>query len=132
LTDPCAFTEKRAEASRARFDKYLNGVRIVLTRAPQQLLPFMYAKHPMFWLPHGWFPYYAEWIISFPRAPIGSVSIASWQLACTSVIAILAEIISAVFSAVREGKQEQTPVKSSGEKEGQAKTESKPEAKKTQ
>jgi hypothetical protein len=87
----------------------------------------MYAKQPMFWLPHGWFPYYAEWIISFPRAPIGSVSIASWQLACTSVIAILAEIISAVFSAVRGGKQKEAPVKGSAEK-----TETKTEAKKTQ
>lgn len=47
----------------------------------------------MFWLPYGWFPYYAEWIISFPRAPMGSVSAPSWQLACSGMIALLSEII---------------------------------------
>jgi hypothetical protein len=47
----------------------------------------------MFWLPYGWFPYYAEWIISFPRAPLGSVSAPSWQLACSGVMTLLSEIV---------------------------------------
>lgn len=76
----------------------------------------------MFWLPHGWFPYYAEWIISFPRAPMGSVSVASWQLACTGVIALVADTITAVLSLVAaavqggqggQGKQAEKPVKAS-------------------
>ncbi|QPC60482.1 hypothetical protein HYE67_002713 [Fusarium culmorum] len=86
-------TKKTTEASRSNFDRVLTVVRIVVTRAPQYFLPFWYATEPMFWLPHGWFPYWAEWILSFPRAPIGSVSIASWQLACTGVIALLSDLI---------------------------------------
>lgn len=59
----------------------------------------------MFWLPHGWFPYYAEWILSFPRAPIGSVSIASWQLACTGVIALFSDLIVGIFGLLLNAKQ---------------------------
>ena len=67
----------------------------------------------MFWLPHGWFPYYAEWIISFPRAPLGSVSVGSWQLACTSVIALLGELLAGVLGLLLSAKQKEAPMKSS-------------------
>ncbi|KAK2590998.1 GET complex subunit get1 [Conoideocrella luteorostrata] len=85
--------KKGLEASRARFDNYLTAIRMLLTKVPQYVVPFWYGKEPMFWLPYGWFPYYAEWIISFPRAPLGSVSAPSWQLACSGVITLLSEII---------------------------------------
>lgn len=71
----------------------------------------------MFWLPHGWFPYYAEWLISFPRAPLGSVSVASWQLACTGVIALVKDAIEALvllFLETRKGyaaRQREQPLK---------------------
>lgn len=70
----------------------------------------------MFWLPHGWFPYYAEWIISFPRAPLGSVSIASWQLACTGMITLVSDVLRGLFSLVlsataQKPKQKEAPVK---------------------
>ncbi|KAF7554402.1 hypothetical protein G7046_g6825 [Stylonectria norvegica] len=103
-------TKKSMEAARAKFDTTLTGARMVLTRAPQYVLPFWYAKEPMFWLPHGWFPYYAEWILSFPRGPIGSVSIASWQLACTGVIALFSEFITGVLGLVLSAKQKEVPV----------------------
>ena len=65
----------------------------------------------MFWLPHGWFPYYAEWILSFPRAPIGSVSIASWQLACTAVIAMFSDLIVGIFGLVLNAQQQKVQKK---------------------
>lgn len=58
----------------------------------------------MFWLPYGWFPYYAEWLISFPRAPLGSVSVASWQLACTGVIALVMDAIGAMIRLVMDAR----------------------------
>jgi tail-anchored protein insertion receptor len=73
----------------------------------------------MFWLPYGWFPYYAEWIISFPRAPMGSVSVASWQLACTGVITLVADTITAILGLISaamqrsKAKQPEVPVKAS-------------------
>ncbi|KAM5348663.1 hypothetical protein ACJ41O_008487 [Fusarium nematophilum] len=119
LLDQLEKTKKNMESSRSKFDTSLTAVRIVLTRAPQYFLPFWYATEPMFWLPYGWFPYYAEWILSFPRAPIGSVSIASWQLACTGVIALFSDLIVGIVGLAlnaREAKAKEAPVKAETEK----------------
>jgi tail-anchored protein insertion receptor len=67
-------------------------------------LPFWYSKQPMFWLPGGWFPYYIEWLLSFPRAPLGSISIVSWQAACTGVIVLLSDTITAVLGLILGAK----------------------------
>jgi tail-anchored protein insertion receptor len=56
----------------------------------------------MFWLPHGWMPYYAEWLLSFPRAPLGSVSIQGWVLACGAVILLVSDAITATIRLVTE------------------------------
>jgi hypothetical protein len=70
----------------------------------------------MFWLPHGLFPHWAEWLLSFPRAPIGSVSIVSWQLACAGAIRLVLETVTAVIALLRSGqtqsqaKAERVPV----------------------
>ncbi|GJN73359.1 CHD5 domain-containing protein [Purpureocillium lilacinum] len=111
--------KKGLEASRSKFDNYLTALRMLLTKAPQYFLPFWYGKEPMFWLPYGWFPYYAEWIISFPRAPLGSVSAPSWQLACSGFITLVSEVLvfawTALFSrktaegGVKEKEQAKTP-----------------------
>ncbi|KEY72734.1 hypothetical protein S7711_02521 [Stachybotrys chartarum IBT 7711] len=115
-------TKKSMDGSRASFDRYINGVRILLTRTPQYILPFWYAKEPMFWLPHGWFPYYAEWIISFPRAPIGSVSIASWQLACVGLLDMIVDLVNGIIglTASRAQKQRETPVAGQGKPDAKA------------
>ena len=105
MTDSSA--EKTLESSKSRFNTVLTVVRVLLTRAPQYLVPFWYAKEPMFWLPHGWFPYYAEWIISFPRAPLGAVSVASWQLACSGMIALLSDLVTGAYGIVASGSGKQ-------------------------
>lgn len=115
------------ESSRSAFDKYLSGARLLLTKAPQFLIPFWYAKEPMFWLPHGWFPYYAEWIISFPRAPLGSVSIASWQLACTGIIGLISDLISGIWGLINSEKEPQA-VPQPGAKKPEGEKEEKPAA----
>jgi len=56
----------------------------------------------MFWLPQGWMPYYAEWLLSFPRAPLGSVSIQAWVLACGVVILLVSDAITATIGLVIE------------------------------
>lgn len=76
----------------------MNVARILLTRAPHYFLPFWYSKVPMFWLPRDLFPYYAEWLIAMPKAPLGSVSILSWQIACTAVIKLLSETVLAAYA----------------------------------
>ncbi|KAG9256650.1 CHD5-like protein-domain-containing protein [Emericellopsis atlantica] len=113
LLEQLEATKKSMEASRSSFDRYLTGVRMLLTKAPQYIVPFWYAKEPMFWVPHGWFPYYAEWIISFPRAPLGSVSVASWQLACAGMIALLSDLITGIYGLLfAASKRKEEPLKS--------------------
>ncbi|KAJ0165854.1 Protein GET1 [Colletotrichum tanaceti] len=98
-------SKQTQEAARSKFDTYLTGFRWLLTKAPQYGLPFWYSKEPMFWLPHGWFPYYAEWILSFPKAPIGSVSIASWQLACSGMVTLVVEMVASIVGLALAAKQ---------------------------
>ena len=61
----------------------------------------------MFWLPYGWFPYYVEWFLSFPKAPLGSVSIVAWQWACTGILVLAAETITALLGLVLSSRQKQ-------------------------
>ncbi len=73
----------------------------------------------MFWLPYGWFPYYAEWILSFPRAPLGSVSIASWQVACSAAISLLCQAAGLVVAGLvpETGKKMEDPLSEAMEQE---------------
>jgi hypothetical protein len=54
----------------------------------------------MFWIPTGWAPYYAEWLLSFPRAPLGSISIQAWVLACGAIIVLVNDALVAVFGLI--------------------------------
>lgn len=56
----------------------------------------------MFWLPQDWMPYYAEWLLSFPRAPLGSISIQAWVLACGAAILLVSDAITATIGLVME------------------------------
>ncbi|KAM0445267.1 hypothetical protein ACHAO4_009865 [Trichoderma viride] len=114
LLEQLEASKKGLDSARSSFDKALTALRFLLTRAPQYIIPFWYATQPMFWLPHGWFPYYAEWIISFPRAPLGSVSIASWQLACAGILALLIDAVTTVFGLAQGTKQKEAPVPAAG------------------
>lgn len=98
--------ESGLEASRARFDRYLTAARLISTRGAQWFLPMWYGRVPMFWLPYGWFPYYVEWFASFPRAPLGSVSIVVWQGACTGMLALVIETAVGILGLVAAGKQQ--------------------------
>lgn len=62
------------------------------------ILNTWYAKQPMFWLPQGWVPYQAEWVLSLPRAPLGSISVNVWAIACGSVIGMISEGIIALWT----------------------------------
>jgi len=55
----------------------------------------------MYWIPKGWVPYYAEWLLSFPRAPVGSISIQVWSVACMAFIVLVSDaLVAAVALAV--------------------------------
>jgi len=61
----------------------------------------------MFWLPKAWFPYYVEWVLSFPRAPLGSVSIVSWQMACSVVIMLISDTVTSILGLILGARMQQ-------------------------
>ncbi|THZ37181.1 protein get1 [Aureobasidium pullulans] len=76
---------------------------------------FWFSRQALFWLPQGWVPGYVEWLLAFPRAPKGSISIQLWGIACASVISLSSEAIVATYVLatkrpdMKAGKQEQEP-----------------------
>lgn len=110
------YKEAGLEASKAQFDKIINGARWLGTTGMRMLLQFWFTKQPMFWLPHGFVPYYGEWILSFPRAPLGSVSIQVWGMACGAAILLVSEAVVAVVGLVMEMKNKQPVKKGNKEK----------------
>lgn len=123
-----SLAESGVDASRAKFDRYLTAIRLISTRGVQWVLPWWYGKEPIFWLPYGWFPYYIEWFASFPRAPLGSVSIVVWQWACTGMLALIMEAalgVMGLVAASRQAQRQKQPVPAAGA--GSAKAESKKE-----
>ncbi|KAI1428804.1 CHD5-like protein-domain-containing protein [Xylaria sp. FL1777] len=95
------------DASKAKFDRTAGIIRWSATSGVKFILPWIYGKEPMFWLPSSWFPYYVEWVLSFPRAPLGSISIVSWQTACAAAVLLFSDAIKAIFLQVLGTKSTQ-------------------------
>lgn len=109
-----AWCAARSQQSfRTTFDRSITALRFLGTQGLQFGWNSYYGKQPMFWLPQGWVPYPAEWVLSFPRAPLGSISITIWGIACASVIAMVSEGIVAIWT-LRTGEVKVGPKK--GEK----------------
>ncbi|KAI1340104.1 CHD5-like protein-domain-containing protein [Xylariaceae sp. FL0016] len=110
------------EASKTKFDRNAGVIRWVSTSGVKFILPWIYGKEPMFWLPAGWFPHYVEWVLSFPRAPMGSVSIVSWQTACMGVVKLLSDTVAAILGLMLGArvaqKQQGAKATAPGEKNG--------------
>ncbi|KAF2491258.1 hypothetical protein BU16DRAFT_435232, partial [Lophium mytilinum] len=80
------------------FNTTLTTVRWVSTTGLRYTLQFWYTKRALFWIPRGWVPGYVEWILAFPRAPRGSISINVWDVACASCVALVSEVVLAVWA----------------------------------
>jgi len=99
------------QAAKTNFDRAVNILRWLSTNGTRYLLQFWFSKQAMFWLPQGWVPGYVEWILAFPRAPTGSISIQVWGIACASVISMVSEAIVALYTLVQKQKQAQVGLK---------------------
>jgi tail-anchored protein insertion receptor len=93
-------TEASTDSTRATFDRAVSASRWLGTNGLRIFLQFWYSKQAMFWIPRGWVPYYAEWLLSFPRAPLGSISIQAWFLACTAIIILVSDALVAIVALV--------------------------------
>ncbi|KAF2461346.1 protein get1 [Lineolata rhizophorae] len=91
-------------STKTSFDRTVALLRWIATTGLRFLLQTYYQREPMFWIPAGWLPYYVEWILSFPRAPLGSVSIQVWSMACSSIITLVGEALVGVWSLATSKK----------------------------
>ena len=113
-------TASSVQDTKAKFDKTANVLRWLGTNGMRYLLQFWFSRQALFWLPQGWVPGYVEWLLAFPRAPKGSISIQLWGIACASVISMASEAIVAAYVLVTKrpdmqtGKQEQEPQATAG------------------
>ena len=55
-------------------------------------------------------PRYIEWGLSFPKAPIGSVSIQVWTFAITQVLRVIAPVIGSLIASVMPARKPVTPM----------------------
>ncbi|EKG21926.1 CHD5-like protein [Macrophomina phaseolina MS6] len=107
-------------SARTSFDTTVASIRWVLTNGLRFFLQFWYAKQPLFWIPQGWVPGYVEWILAFPRAPTGSISVQVWGVACASVISLVSEALVALYSlatgkvATKAERKKEEPVLAAG------------------
>ena len=97
LTHVLYLADSTISSQKSSFDWTVKIARWISTTGLKMFLQFWYSKTPVFALPEGWFPYYVEWILSFPRAPLGSVSIQVWSNVCGTAIAVVAEILGSLF-----------------------------------
>jgi hypothetical protein len=94
-------TDKQLTAQKTSFDWSVKIARWLSTNGLKIFLQFYYSKTPVFALPAGWFPSYVEWVLSFPRAPRGSVSVQVWNSVCATAIAVVAEIVTSMLLQLR-------------------------------
>lgn len=88
---------------RANFDRAASIARWTATTGLRWTVQFCFSAQAIFWLPKGWVPHAVEWILSFPSAPLGSISINTWWIACASVIAMASDATIALWT-LRSGK----------------------------
>lgn len=60
--------------------------RWLVTSGLKLAILFWYSKTPAFVLPFRWIPWPIEWILAFPRAPTGTVSLSVWSGVCSTVV----------------------------------------------
>ncbi|AFR96708.1 protein GET1 [Cryptococcus neoformans C23] len=91
-------TNNTLSSSRSSFSKKFSTLLWLMTTGAQFLLSWWFRKQPIFWLPEGWVPYPVAWLLSFPSAPIGSVSSGAWGAICRRVLSTLQEIIRSLLA----------------------------------
>jgi hypothetical protein len=119
-----ANAESSLEGTKSTFDSTVSILRWLGTNGLRMFMQFWYSKQAMFWIPKGWVPYYAEWLLSFPRAPLGSISIQAWFLACAAIILLVSDALVAIVAlAMGSGigaaaQRKEEPIKAPREKTG--------------
>ena len=100
-----ALIASNLKSFKATFDRTVSTLRWIGTNGLRFFLQFWYSKRPLFWIPRGWVPGYVEWLLAFPRAPTGSVSIQIWGIACATIVQLIGAAVVAGLVLVRQQEQ---------------------------
>lgn len=95
-------------------------MRWVLTSGLRIFIQFWYTREAVFWVPEGWVPGYIEWGLSFPKAPIGGVSIQVWSFAVGQVVTLLSGVVAYFFAAFAARFMVPMPAASAGGEGGRS------------
>ena len=104
-----ALTDKSLKSQKTSFDWSVKIARWLSTYGLKIILQIRYSKTPVFALPADWFPYYVEWILSLPRAPLGSVSIHIWGNVCATTVGAIADILTPMLLDSQAAKAQAVP-----------------------
>ena len=111
LTNIYASLASNLKSFKSTFDRTVSTLRWLGTNGLRFFLQFWYSKRPLFWIPRGWAPGYVEWLLAFPRAPTGSVSIQIWGIACATVVQLIGAAVVAGLVLMRQQEQERQKMK---------------------
>ncbi|KAL8902595.1 MAG: hypothetical protein Q9207_004562 [Kuettlingeria erythrocarpa] len=90
---------------RSSFTQATTALRWLGTNGLRFFLQFWFARRPMFWIPSRWVPGYVEFMMAFPRAPRGSVSIQIWGIACATVVQMVGAAVAAGLVLLKQRKE---------------------------
>ncbi|KAL5334448.1 WRB/Get1 family [Aspergillus crustosus] len=96
---------QKLSSQKSSFDWFVKIARWLSTNGLKIFIQFRYSKTPIFALPGGWFPYPVEWVLSFPRAPQGSVSVQVWNSVCATAVTVIADIVTGAVLQVTKKAQ---------------------------
>lgn len=96
----------------------VKSVRWTSTTGLKLFLQIWYSKASIVDLPPGWVPWQVEWILSFPRAPMGAISIQIWGAACGTVVPLVGDTVGRMVGQVWKPYTQRTqPVNAASENE---------------
>ncbi|KAI9731730.1 MAG: GET complex subunit get1 [Cirrosporium novae-zelandiae] len=94
------------QSTQTQFNSKLTVVRWTLTTGFLMIYQWYNNKEAAFWIPEEWgLPWAVENMLSFPRAPLGSVSVLIWSWSCANVIKLAIDAISGVLGLALSPKQ---------------------------
>ncbi|WRT68605.1 uncharacterized protein IL334_005583 [Kwoniella shivajii] len=103
-------------SSKSSFGVKFKSIIWILTSGSKLILVWWFRKQPVFWLPSGWVPGPLVWLLSFPSAPLGSVSSGVWSTVCTRVLVSIEEIVKASLVTSPQGPIPTNPFATQNEK----------------
>ncbi|KAG6874518.1 hypothetical protein C0995_010430 [Termitomyces sp. Mi166 len=103
-------------STKTAFSIKFNSAIWLLTTGVQFFVGWWYRKTAVFYLPPGWFGP-LRWWLSFPFAPVGSVSVGVWQMACKRVILIGERVVKDLILGSSQATAEPAAKEKSSEKE---------------